>query len=120
MKKLVILICLYISYLSGFSQITTGKTIDLGSLKREDYTIIENVSGKAHSSRVWILFIPFGPKSMERTHQKAYANALKECNCDGIINPIYEDSKIPITLIVTTYTYRKTKVSGRGFKIKAG
>jgi len=102
----------FISSQESFGQIS------IENLKREDYVILDNVIGVAHSSRVWILFIPFGGTKKSKLREKAYKNALDNCHCDGVLQPVYSEKKIPIPLIVISYVYRKTSVTGKAYRIK--
>jgi hypothetical protein len=117
-SKMIFTICLLGISTIIKSQIKVGDKLDYGSLKREDYVIMDNVQGTSHGGRPMFLFIGFGPKKWDKLHKKAYINALKNCGCDDIINPQYEHKRIPFTIILTTYVYRAVTLTGKGIRIK--
>lgn len=87
-------------------------------LSRQDYTVMNTVTGVSRSNRIWILFIPFGGKSETKRREQAYRRAIAKCGCDGLLQPVYSERKVPVPLIVVSYFHRKTTVSGKGYRIK--
>jgi hypothetical protein len=115
MKKLFILSLLLVGSVAVAQQ-----EIGLNNLNREDYTITNDVVTHSRSNKIWILFIPIGGKSETKRKEKAYKRALKECQCDGLINPLYSERKVIIPLILVNFVHRSTTVKGKGYKIKVG
>lgn len=115
MKKL-----LFASFLMLGSVAVAQQEIGLNNLNREDYTITNDVVTHSRSNKIWILFIPIGGKSESKRKQKAYKRALKECQCDGLINPTYTERKVLIPLILVNFVHRSTTVKGKGYKLKVG
>jgi len=91
----------------------------LSELKREDYTVLNQVEGEAKSTKLWFLFIPFGGKNQKKMESKAYNRAVSKLHkADGLIDARYEYKKIVIPLIVVTPVIKKVKAIGRGYKLK--
>lgn len=91
----------------------------LAEFDREDYTVLPQVEGKANSTKVWFLFIPFGGKSDKKLESKAYNRAVSQLDkADGLIDARYEHKKVVIPLILFTPVIKKTKAIGRGYRLK--
>jgi len=91
----------------------------LSELQREDYEVLEQVEGKAQSTKVWFLFIPFGGKKDKKLENKAYNRATTKVEeADGLLNARYEHKKLVIPLIVVTPVIKRVKVVGRAYKLK--
>lgn len=115
MKKIAITLLMACSL---FTMQAQSQKISIDNLKREDYVVTDKVIGASSSSRVWILFIPFGGKSKTKRQDRAYKSALKQCGCDGILQPVYEEHRFVIPLILINFSHRKTTVTGKGYRIK--
>lgn len=120
MKKQLAFLGFILLAIEAIGQLTIDKHFEIEKLKREDYTLIESVTGNAHGGKPMVLFIGFGPRGWKRLEEKAYKNAIANCGCDGIINPTYKHRSIPFTIILTTFVYKTVVVEGKGFKIKTG
>ncbi len=89
-------------------------------LKREDYTILQTTSGKASTSRFYILFFPIGNhKTNDELFNSAYYEAIDNlANADALILPRQDIKKFTIPLILVNYSQRTVSVSGVGISVK--
>lgn len=91
----------------------------IAEFKRDEYVLLEQVTAKSQSNRVWLLFIPIGGKSEQRLYDNAYQKAVKMLpSADGLIKPRYEYKKLGVPLILVGYTHKKVIVTGKGYRLK--
>ena len=111
--------------LPQFTKNTTGVTVtndnaQIESLKREDYKVLKRTTGKASTTRCYILFIPIGKhKSNEELYDNAYYSAVENLpDADALILPHQKTKKLTIPLILFNYNRRTTTVTGVGISVK--
>ena len=84
---------------------------------RDTYSVLNKVSGKASSFRIWILFIPIGGISDRGLYDRAYKDAVE--GTDGLLLPHYTFKKVKIPLIITTLVFKSARVEGTSFILKS-
>jgi len=111
--------------LPRFSKTTTGVTItntssQIESLKKEDYTVLRTTTGKASTTRCYILFIPIGKhKTNNELFDNAYYSAVENLpNADALLLPHQKTKKLTVPLLLFNYNRRTTTVTGVGISIK--
>lgn len=99
---------------------TNNASSQIEALKRSEYDVLSNTSGKASSSQIYFLFFPIGKvKSLSELYENAYYNAVDNLpNADGIILPRQKSKKLVIPLILINYTRKEIEVSGVGISVK--
>lgn len=96
----------------------TAAVSGIENLPRDSYTILDEKTEIARTNKVWFLFIPFHSKSEEKREAQCYERMIKQYHADGIIGAKYVHRKITIPLIVITYSYKYTTLTGKPFVIK--
>jgi hypothetical protein len=111
--------------LPRFSKNTTGVTVTNNSsqiepLKRGEYTTLRTTTGKASTTRCYILFIPIGKhKTNRELFDNAYYAAVENLpDADALILPRQETKKLTIPLLLFNYNKRTTTVTGVGVSVK--
>ena len=111
--------------LPRFSKTTTGVTVtndnaQIEALKREDYKVLKRTTGKASTTRCYILFFPIGKhKSNDELYDNAYYSAVENLDdADALILPHQKTKKLTIPLILFNYNRRTTTVTGVGISVK--
>jgi hypothetical protein len=89
-------------------------------LRREDYDILGPTSGKAGTSRFYVLCIPFGKfKSGAELYENAYYEAVANLQgADALLLPRQKHKKILIPLILVNYYRKEVEVSGVGISVR--
>ena len=89
-------------------------------MKREDYDILTTATGRASTSKFYLLFIPIGNhKSNAELYNNAYYDAIANVpNADGLILSRQKNSKLIIPLILINYYKRDITVSGIAISVK--
>jgi|GEM_PF-3791804 len=107
------------------SKTTIGEigTNDIGqieSLKRGEYSVLKTTTGKASTTRCYILFIPIGKhKTNSELFDNAYYAAVENLpNADALILPRQKTKKLTIPLLLFNYNRRTTTVTGLGISVK--
>lgn len=97
----------------------TNNNAQIEALTRDDYTVLRTTTGKASTTRCYILFIPIGKhKSNTELFDNAYYEAVDNLpNADALILPRQETKKITIPLILFNYNKRTTTVTGVGISV---
>lgn len=119
MKNLIIIALAALS-LSGC--ITGSKTVassGIENLSQDSYTILNECKTTSRTNKVWILFIPLPSKSEEKRQAQCFERMIKENHADGIIAQKYVSRKITIPLILVTYSFKKTTLTGKPYVIKS-
>lgn len=96
--------------------------VKIQEFERDEYVVLDNVSGKAKSFRFWLLFIPFGGKSDQTLYEKAYNRAVGSAvgeNADGLLQPRYTYKKSTVPLLLFSWTIKKVSANGKAFRIKS-
>lgn len=128
MKKLFYTLLTFFIATLFLTSCSTTKTainhqpIEIQKFNRDEYVVLDQINGKANSTRVWFLFIPFGGKSDQKLYEKAYNSAVKSAigqKADGILQPRYTYKKTTIPLILLNFTTKKVTVEGKAFRIKS-
>lgn len=117
-KSLLVLVLISVGITAQTTKVELDNNIRIDNLKRDDYVITSTVQGISKSNRVWLLFIPLGGRSKTKREQMAYKQAIQSCGCDGILQPVYDESRFVIPLILINFSHRKTTVTGKGYRIK--
>ena len=100
----------------------TSQPIRIQDYKREDYVLLDTVSGTAKSFRFWLLFIPIGGKSDEALQQEAHGRALKAATAlkaDGMLDPRFTLKKSSVPLILFGWTRKSVTAEAKGFRLKS-
>lgn len=99
---------------------TSNQSTQIEPLKREDYAVLRTTSGKAASSRFYILFFPIGKhKSNDELYSSAYYDAVDNvANADALILPHSKINKFSIPLLLINYSRRAVTVTGVGISVK--
>ena len=101
-------------------EIGTNDIAQIESLKREEYTVLRTSTGKASTTRCYILFIPIGKhKTNGELFDNAYYAAVENLpNADALILPRQKTKKLTIPLLLFNYNRRTTTVTGVGISVK--
>lgn len=92
----------------------------LAEFTRDDYTLLEPVTGVDKTFNAWILFIRVAGARDSKMYTRAYNRAVKQLpSADGILTPRVEYRKIPIPLILLNFSWKEVKVTGRGYRLKS-
>lgn len=117
---------LVVSILSSCSstKYTLGEhAINLEPLKRQEYTVLDNISGEGFSTKFWILGFPLSKKKNfeKKATEVAINNALKlasNLQADGVLTPRSEYKKKFFSLLLFSWQKNKVTITGKAFKIK--
>ncbi len=103
------------------SETVTNDISQVASLKREEYTILGTTTGKASTTRFYVLFIPIGKhKTNSELFDNAYYEAVENLpNADAMIFPRQRTNKLTIPLLLLNYNKRTTTVTGVGISVDA-
>jgi hypothetical protein len=99
--------------------VVNDATAQVEALKFTDYKVLKSTSGKASTSRFYILFFPVGRlKNDAELYENAYYNAVNNCDsADAIILPMRKNRKLTIPLILINYQRKEIEVKGVGIKV---
>lgn len=113
---------LLISLLSSCSSTQSSipeQQVQIAEIEREDYVLLDRVEKTEKTTRVWVLFIPFGGKKESKLKNIVYNEAVKSVpTADGLIKPRYEYKKTTIPLILFTITIKRMTVSAKAYRLK--
>ncbi len=88
------------------------------NLNRNAYTLLPEKQSVSRTNRIWVLFFGFGGKSEEKREAQCYKRMLKDNQADGVMAGKFVHKKVTIPLIVFTYSYRFTTLTGKPFILK--
>lgn len=118
MKKIIIVISSAMLLSSCVTSTHLGDVKGLENLPRDSYTIMNEQESVSRANKFWLLFIPFGGKSDEKREAQCLNKMVKDNHADGVIAPKYVNKKITIPLIIFTYTYKWTTLTGKPYTVK--
>lgn len=117
----IITLLLATTLLASCSQSTIdSQKTRLAEFSRDDYTLLDPVTGTDKSFNAWILFIRVAGASDSKMYRRAYDRAVKQLpSADGILTPRTQYRKVPIPLILLNFSWKKVEVTGRGYRLKS-
>lgn len=89
------------------------------ALRRDDYKVLQQTTGKASTSKVFILFLPIGKfKSESELYEDAYFDAVDNLpGADGLLLPRKKSRKLIVPLLLVNYYRKKVVVKGVGIAV---
>lgn len=111
MKSKAVTILLAAAMMSGC---ITGRDAKTDS-PTGNYKVLPEQATVSRTNKIWILFFPFGGKSEEKREAQCYERMIKSSHADGIIAQKYVHKKVTIPLILFTYSYKYTTLTGKPF-----
>lgn len=118
MKNLILILVLSLSFSNCVTNSHLSSASGAEGLNKDNYTILQEKQTTSRSNKFWILFIPFGGKSDKTREGQCYDRMIRQNNADGILAAKYTSRKFVIPLIVFTYSYRQTKLTGKPYILK--
>jgi hypothetical protein len=113
MKKVIVILSTTLLLASCVTSTKIATVSGVENLKREDYTVLDEQKTVSRSNKFWFLFIPIGSKSNEKREAQSLKKMLKRNKADGVLA-----AKFTVPLIVFTYTYKQTTLTGKTFVLK--
>jgi hypothetical protein len=118
MKKVIVILSTTLLLASCVTSTKIATVSGVENLKREDYTVLDEQKTVSRSNKFWFLFIPIGSKSNEKREAQSLKKMLKRNKADGVLAAKYVHRKFTVPLIVFTYTYKQTTLTGKPFVLK--
>ena len=118
MKKITITIFAALALSSCVTGTKIPTVSGIENLKREDYTVLEEKETVSRANKFWILFIPFGGKNEEKREAQCFKRMVEDNKADGVLAAKYVHKKFTVPLIVFTYTFKETRLTGKPYKLK--
>jgi len=119
--KIIFTLLLATTLLASCSRtVIDNQNTRLAEFTREDYSLLDPVTGTDESFNAWILFIRVAGTRDSKMYARAYNRAVKQLpNADGILTPRAQYRKVPVPLILLNFSWKKVEVTGRGYRLKS-
>lgn len=118
MKKTLLIALAAILISSCVTGRKTGAVTGIENLNRDAYTVMPETKSISRTNKIWFLFFPFGGKSETKREEQCLNRMIKDNHADGVMAQKYVHKKITVPLIVVTYSYKYTILTGKPYALK--